>query len=268
MYRIGEFSKITSLTVKALHYYDDIGLLKPANTDSVTGYRYYDQANYQRAMVIKSLKRFDFSIQELLDAVPRIEGPEDMAAYLEEKKQQIALHVQTLRNTQRMITREVTLLKEVTTMTETTTVLIKDVPEITVASIRFKGRYDSVGDHMGPIFKAVGGNGSGAPFSLYFDEGFKEEDADIEICVPVKKPVNKGTVTSRTLPAQKVVSAIHYGPYDTLHETYKAIADYMNANNLTGVTPSREHYIKGPGMLLKGNPEKYQTEIQIPIREQ
>lgn len=265
MYRIGEFSKITSLTVKALHYYDDIGLLKPANTDSVTGYRYYDQANYQSAMVIKSLKRFDFSIQELLEAVPRIEGPDDLAAYLDNKKDQIKLQVETLRKTQKQIALEVSKLKEVTKMSQTTAIIIKDIPAVTVASIRFKGRYDSVGNVMGPLFRAVGGNAVGAPFSLYYDEAYTEEDADIEICVAVKKPINKDTVTSRTLPAQKVVSAIHYGPYETLHETYKAIADYMNANNLKGIIPSREHYLKGPGMLLKGNPEKYQTEIQIPI---
>ena len=32
------------------------------------------------------------------------------------------------------------------------------------------------------------------------------------------------------------------------------------------VLPTREVYLKGPGMLLKGNPEKYLTEIQIPVR--
>lgn len=43
MLRIGEFSKLAKTTVKTLRYYDKVGLLKPAFTDSVTSYRYYTE---------------------------------------------------------------------------------------------------------------------------------------------------------------------------------------------------------------------------------
>ncbi len=42
MLSIGEFSKISHLTMKTLRYYDEIGLLKPAFIDPKNGYRYYD----------------------------------------------------------------------------------------------------------------------------------------------------------------------------------------------------------------------------------
>ena len=41
MFRIGDFSKFNQVTVKTLHYYDEIGLFKPASVDEITGYRYY-----------------------------------------------------------------------------------------------------------------------------------------------------------------------------------------------------------------------------------
>ncbi|MDM5186209.1 MerR family DNA-binding transcriptional regulator [Bacillus sp. DX4.1] len=42
MYTVGQFSVICGVSIKALHHYDEIRLLKPLHTDSVTGYRYYD----------------------------------------------------------------------------------------------------------------------------------------------------------------------------------------------------------------------------------
>ena len=87
MYKIGEFSKITMLTVKALRYYDEIGLLVPAAVDPESGYRLYDQANYDRAIMIQLFKRFDFSIQELLEVIPSIADQDDIAAFLLEKHQ-------------------------------------------------------------------------------------------------------------------------------------------------------------------------------------
>ena len=41
MYKIGEFSALTGLSVKTLRYYDEINLLKPSNVDNYTNYRYY-----------------------------------------------------------------------------------------------------------------------------------------------------------------------------------------------------------------------------------
>ena len=41
MLRIGEFSKLSRVSIRMLRHYDDIGLLKPAEIDHFTGYRYY-----------------------------------------------------------------------------------------------------------------------------------------------------------------------------------------------------------------------------------
>ena len=41
LYRIGMFSKMNRVTIKALRYYDEVGLLKPAYINEMTGYRYY-----------------------------------------------------------------------------------------------------------------------------------------------------------------------------------------------------------------------------------
>ena len=65
MYQIGEFSKICQVSVKTLRHYDRIGLLKPAEVDRFTGYRYYDRSQLERMLVIQRLKRYGFSLDEI-----------------------------------------------------------------------------------------------------------------------------------------------------------------------------------------------------------
>jgi len=61
-FSIGEFSKITSLSIKSLRLYHEKELLIPAQVDEFSGYRYYDDSNYETARVIKILKNFDFTL--------------------------------------------------------------------------------------------------------------------------------------------------------------------------------------------------------------
>ncbi|WP_338125159.1 MerR family DNA-binding transcriptional regulator [Paenibacillus dendritiformis] len=45
MFRIGEFSKLTQVSIRMLRYYDEVGLLKPARVDKLTGYRLFHRTN-------------------------------------------------------------------------------------------------------------------------------------------------------------------------------------------------------------------------------
>ncbi|MGL1904238.1 MAG: GyrI-like domain-containing protein [Fibrobacterales bacterium] len=67
----------------------------------------------------------------------------------------------------------------------------------------------------------------------------------------------------RDLPGGVAHSLVHVGPYENLTESYKKVIDYMQERAITTDTPSREIYLKAPGMIFKGNPQKYQTEIQM-----
>jgi DNA-binding transcriptional MerR regulator len=56
MLRIGDFSRLSRVSVKALRYYDEIGLLKPVEVDRFTGYRYYSAEQLPRLNRIVALK--------------------------------------------------------------------------------------------------------------------------------------------------------------------------------------------------------------------
>ena len=141
---------------------------------------------------------------------------------------------------------------------------VKEFQPVTVASIRYKGKYSDVSKYIGKIYKAVKGNASGAPFNCYYDSEFKEE-ADIELCVPTTKLISADNITSKKLPGIKAICTTHLGSYESLNFAYKALLDYAISHNIKYLTPSREVYVKGPGMIFKGNPNKFVTEIIIPF---
>ena len=57
MYKIGDFSKISEVSIKTLRYYDDINLLKPSYQDFFTGYRYYEETQLNEITLIKNQLR-------------------------------------------------------------------------------------------------------------------------------------------------------------------------------------------------------------------
>lgn len=67
LYRIGEFSKISGLSVRTLRYYDEISLLKPDVVDNFTDYRYYTDKNLYEAYIIGVLKSVNFSLEEIIN---------------------------------------------------------------------------------------------------------------------------------------------------------------------------------------------------------
>ena len=75
----------------------------------------------------------------------------------------------------------------------------------------------------------------------------------------------KTEIICREFKGGKCVSLIHKGPYDDLHKSYKKIFNYCRDKNYKTLVPSREIHLKGPGMILKGNPKNYLTEIVLMI---
>ena len=102
-FRIAEFSLITSMSVKTLRLYHEKGILVPAEVDASSGYRYYDEANYETAKSIKVLKEFDFSLAEIKDLLDACDDESDMLVQLEEKLKHVESAIDQYRNISRSI---------------------------------------------------------------------------------------------------------------------------------------------------------------------
>ena len=65
MIKIGDFSKLAHISIKTLHHYGDLGLLKPAHIDRYTGYRYYNLEQLGQLNRILALKELGFSLEQV-----------------------------------------------------------------------------------------------------------------------------------------------------------------------------------------------------------
>ena len=262
-YLIGEFSLAARLSVKTLRFYHEEGILLPSRIDPITGYRYYDEAGAARAAAIRELRSLGFSLEAIKEIFSLCDEDEDIVPFLERRGREIAQRIEEFRSMGGMIEQFLKRQKEMKSMNVDTNIVIKDLPDLTVAGIRFKGRYDQVGRYFGPLMRRAGKYALGGPMTVYHDHEYKDEDADIEVCVPVRKAVSEGEVSSHLLAGGRAVTLIHQGPYGTISESYRKIGEYMKERGLKAGIPSREFYLKGPGMIFAGNPKKYLTEIQV-----
>jgi DNA-binding transcriptional MerR regulator/DNA gyrase inhibitor GyrI len=266
MYKIGEFSKITNLTVKALRYYDEQKILQPS-CRADNEYRLYDDKDFEKAQLIVLLRNFDFSIAEIKDVIENYEDREDLQYFLEEKKAIIAKKIENEKVLIKAIDQILLPIKNKEENSMGYKIEIKEFEPVNAVSIRYKGSYSDVGKYIGTIYKTVKGKADGAQFNLYYDDEIKEV-ADIELCVPTKgkiSNVSSEEVTVKQLPRIKAICTTHVGTYETINLAYKAVMDYAKSKDIKCMLPSREIYHKGPGMIFKGNPKKYITEIVVPI---
>lgn len=95
MYKVSEFSKMTGLSKETLRYYAEIKLLEPVFIDPNNKYRYYDNGSYLVARLLVHLRRFNFTIQEMLTVV-NDESFENLEQILWKKRQGLVNQVQEL----------------------------------------------------------------------------------------------------------------------------------------------------------------------------
>jgi len=263
MYKIGEFSKITKLTVKTLRYYDEENILTPSYRNEENGYRFYEEKDFKKAELISLLRNLNFSIAEIKEVISNCEDFSDLSYFLEEKKKVIENKIEE----EKLLLKKLNLYINLNHMEGECMnykIEVKDIKAVTVASMRYKGKYSDVGKYIGKIYSAIKGKADGAPFNCYYDGEYMEE-ADIEVCVPTSKMISHPEIAIRQLPQIKALCTTHIGPYENLNMAYKALFDYAEEHNIKCTIPAREMYLKGPGMIFKGNPNKYETEIIIPI---
>jgi DNA-binding transcriptional MerR regulator len=267
-FSIGEFSLITSMSIKTLRLYHQKGILVPAEVDASSGYRYYDEANCETANSIKVLKEFDFSLAEIKDLLDACNDESDMLVQLEAKLKQVESTIDQYRDISRSIESIIEFEKE-SAMDKNREFEIeeKDLDTILIAGHRMRGRYQEIGKGLGLVCKKMGRHANGKPMTLYYDGEYKEDDADFEPCVPVRKGKDADGIMIRELKGGRCVSLIHKGSYETLRNSYKKLFGHINEKGYKTATPTREVYKKGPGLIFKGNPKNYLTEIQVMIED-
>lgn len=272
MFRIGLFAKMNRVTIKALRYYDEAGLVKPEFTDRFTNYRYYTTNQIEQLHKVIALKNAGFSIKEIQTIIQNNPTPKELADLLEQKldslEEDLKEQQARLNHTKAYLT---LLRKEPETMNQD--VIIKALPEVTVASKRvIVQSYDDffqVVPAMGEVMKKQGAR-CAIPeycFSIFHDGTYKESDIDVEICEAVIEASqdSDGVAYKEIAAVPQAACLLHKGPYSTIGNTYAKAMRWIQDNGYEMSDNPRESYLDG--IWNKEDPAEWLTEIQVPVRE-
>lgn len=269
MYKIGLFSQITKTTIKALRYYDEVGLLKPSIINKENNYRYYTTKQLYTLHKILCLKQMGFSISE----ISTILNNDNIKQIINRKKINLEKEI-------------ICLVDQLTRLNNFSNenikgdgvmnyqAAIKNTPECIVyykkLSIANYNDYFKVIPQIGKeVIEANPDLKCMVPeycFIQYLDDEYKEQNFSIEYCEAVTK-FGKETesIKFKKLPSILVVSTLHKGDYNNLRDAYNYLFSWINKNNYECIDKAREVYIDG--IWNKKNKEEWLTELQIPIKK-
>src|SRR5262249_9432898 len=229
---------------------------------------YYDAGKIEPARVIGRLRELEFSLEEIAAILSKAHDERNVIDYLERHKEELATKARHYRQIVDRLDHIIRHEREArkTMSSEIFEVQERKIDSLMLAGIRMKGRYSDCGKGFSQIGRKLGRHICGPCFLLHYDDEYKEDDTDFEACFPVRGGAaakSNGSICVRELVGGRCLSLLHKGPYDELGRSYEIILRYAKSKGYTIKCPTREVYLKGPGMIFKGNPKKYLTEIQM-----
>ncbi len=270
MLKIGDFSRFGRVSVKTLRYYDEIGLLKPVRVDELTGYRFYSADQLARLYKIDGMKNLGLSLDEIKLFFDENQKSGALIALLRIKQKEAHDHLREEQKRLKNLEEWLQKCEQEGVMPEYD-VVIKKVEAQTVASIRgVIPNYGSISQLYGPLFAFTGKKRlktTGPPMAIYHDQEYKEKDPDVEAAVPVTGKIQEDGKTKvyQLTAVEQMACLVYQGPYEEISKGYQALMIWLDSNGYKMNGPNREIYLKGPGLILKGNPANYLTEIQQPV---
>jgi len=265
MFRIGEFSKMSKTTIKALRYYDETNLLAPEFTDRVTGYRFYTTDQLIKLHRIQSLRQIGLSIEE----IKRILSGCDVTEILKRRKTELLLEIE---DRQQQLSRIEFILQRREVELMNYQAIIKELPECIVYSTKMTvPSYDAyfelipaIGEKVMKKYPDLKCTLPGYCFITYLDGEYREKDIHVEFCEAVDnmRP-DFDDIHFKQVDAVFAVSIMHKGSYAGLPEAYAYVFKWIEESGYLVAGDPRENYIDG--IWNKEEEEDWLTELQIPI---
>jgi DNA-binding transcriptional MerR regulator len=258
---IGEFARLTRLSVRTLRRYHEGGLLEPASVDPASGYRYYTSEQIPAAQVIHRLREVDVPLAD----VRRILAAEDPGV----RAELLAAHLRRVEvELERTRAAAVSLRRLLAPETELLDVQLRAVAARTVAAISATVRLDEVvewyADAMSELDAAVAGHEPlGPPGGRYDDALFTAGKGDVLVHRPVADSPTLGRVAPVTLPAVELAVTVHRGPHDDIDVTFGQLGAWVVDHALAVDGPVEETYLVGP--RDDPDPASWRTEIGWPV---
>ena len=259
MLAIGEFSRLTHLSVRTLRRYHDAGLLVPAAVDDTTGYRSYSPDQIPTAQVIHRLRQLDVPLPDVR-RILRADDPDTRADLVADHLERLEAELERTRAA------VVSLRRLLRPEAAPVHVELRAVPTTLVAAVGGVVRRGDVlpwcGGAMAELDASVD-DPTGAPGGLSDNALFEADQGHVLVYRPTAQPPRRGRVHPVTLPAVELAVATHVGEHDDIEVTYGKVGAWVAGNALAVAGPVRETYLVGPGDTAE--PSDWRTEIGWPV---
>ena len=262
---IGQFSKRTNLSIRALRLYDAEQLLQPSRVDSVTGYRYYTADQLGLGHLIRQLRQCEMPLDQLRIVLSDPQrGRTELLAHKAHLEQRLADHQQMLESLHALIAER----------TGDFEVNFRSVAAQPIVLIRqtldWPTRHEgsAIGRGIAVLQATVRpADHAGEPFVMYgcmMQSTDGQSMNDVLICGPTKtlyRPTEDIEVLE--LPATELAYTIHHGSYITMQATLERLLRWILGQGLSIVGDARETFLRHPAN--SGGSDEYRTELAIPV---
>ncbi|MBC1514164.1 MerR family transcriptional regulator [Listeria booriae] len=271
MFKIGEFSKLANVSIRALRHYDKIGLLIPEQINEATNYRNYSAQQLQTINKIQKLKEIGLSLTVIKEILASNAEAATIQSHLAIRELELQEELQKIKQQSQFLENSRLFLKEDSKKLNYH-VIQKEVPKRVVASIRDGiPNYSDEGILWEKLYQTLMMNNiafAKEPYNLaiFHDDSYQESNVDVEVQVAVQTSHPNTGITFKEAPAVQVASVVITGSYEQMTAVTETVAMWLE----------NHHYqLNGPmfniyhvSIATEPNPQNWVTEACFPIKEQ
>lgn len=282
MFKIGEFSRLSRVSVRMLRHYDHLGLLTPSQTDKFTGYRYYSADQLPRLNRILALRDLGFSLEQIAGMLEEDLSTDQLLGMLKLKRAEIE---EQMKLEQQKLARLEVRIRQMgespkygaydVVLREIEPELAATYREVAADDDRIEDMFDMVEVYVAQYDAA---RADKPPFSIYYDDEYREKDVDAEVAVPLKYAIPESElIRVRQLPRlPNVACVVHVGDYSAIYQAYNTLLAWIEANDYQMTGPIREVYLRYgadglnfelPSTYLGSDSKEYVTELQLSVEK-
>src|SRR5215475_1551940 len=244
MFRIGVFSKLAQVSVKALRFYDEVGLIKPTYVDRDTGYRYYSATLLPRLNRILAFKKLGLSLEEIIHLLEGDLPVDRVRESLQNRRAELSRRIERERAQLADVESWLAQIERAGRVPEYEVTIKRIEPQL-VASVRDTlssyADADELFDELQSNFKQ-----RGAPLergAIWHTCANRRRSIDCEAIVFLREPARgKGRAQVYELPGASVACVIHQGSDETCERAYVAARSWIESHGHAIAGPNRELY--------------------------
>lgn len=269
MLKIGDFSKVCQVSIKALRHWDAIDLLKPAITDPTSGYRYYTIDQIGEVNRILAFRAMGLGLAQIADLLNTQPTTSDIRAMLHLKRAELQQQITNAAAMLRMVESRLNQIDHDGILPDYE-VTLKTIPAQPALTVRdHVPTMNALVDLLRETYPYARARHGVNLFALFHDEGYEEQHIDVEIGFPVEgspQPIPLGEARAMCFtelpPVELVATTIHVGEWLTLAQAYTHLGTWIEQHNygINGIGREVFHHIDWE------KDQKFTvTEIQFPV---